>query len=88
MKHLTPLVLSLLLSMPLFAQEQQKMDLAFSNVSHTNDSIPTLSLDLSYKDVKDVAFIIAYANNYFETSKILVNERSKEHIYIGFNYNF
>ena len=88
MKHLIPLVVSLLLSMPLFAERQQKMDLVFNSVSYVNESIPTLSIDLSYKEMNDVAFVIAYANNYFETNKVLVDERSEEHIYIVFNYNF
>ena len=88
MKNLTPLVLSLLLSIPLFAEQERNMELEFRSISYINESIPTLSIDLFHKGINDIAFVIAYANNYFETSKALVNERSEEHIYIGFNYNF
>jgi len=89
MKYLIPLVTSLLLSTHLAAeQSQQQIDLEVRSISYVNESIPTVSIDLCSKDMKEIAFVIAYANNYFEVNKTLIDEQNREHIYIGFNYNF
>ena len=89
MKYFIPVLGIFLLFSPLVAeQSQQSLDLKFKSLSYINESLPTLSVDLSSEELSEFDFIIAYANNYFEQTKPFSLEENREHIYLGFNYRF
>jgi len=90
MKYFTTFLITIFLSSSLIAKDrtEQKSDLEFKSISYVNNSIPTLSIDLSSKEFSKFDFIIAYANNYFQIQKSLVDKQQREHLYLGFNYRF
>lgn len=89
MKYLTTIIITLSLSTLVVAKEDRpKIDLEFKSISYQDESIPTLSIDLSSQELHRFDFIVAFASNFFELNRPFTNEEKREHVYLGLNYKF
>jgi len=89
MKYVTAVIITIFFTTVAFANKQeQKIDLELKKISYQNESIPTLSIDFTSKELHQFDFIVAFASDYFELQKPSLNEEKRKHFYLGFNYKF